>query len=332
MAGSNRKQNPYLKVYHGYGHTGSLVVCGHLFRKKPYTPETGQQGLVPNFIRLLQLFFIRPLAGATVHLHFYGQTSTTQTRFDGFFRFEWQSEQELSAGWHELTVSYTDDAGNIIATGKGGVFVPHVTQYAFISDIDDTVLKSYSATVLRRLFELLVRPPSSRRIFLEAAAHYRLLSRAHTDNDHVLNPMFYVSSSEWNLYDYLGAIFRRNHLPEGAFVLNRIKRWYQLLVSGKTGHENKRQHIAHILETFPRQQFVLIGDNSQKDPDIYRAIAARYPGQVYAVYIRNVRTSKTAYTQAILKELETQGILTCLFVQSTEAVKHGRMIGLIDRN
>jgi phosphatidate phosphatase APP1 len=331
MAGLNKKQKPYLKVYRGYGHTGSLVVCGHLFKQKPRIPGHSRRGLFPNFIHLLQLFFVKPLAGAAVQLHFYGQTVSAITRFDGFFRFEWQSAQELPAGWHNLAVSYSDESGKIVAKGRGEVFVPHVTQYAFISDIDDTILKSYSATILRRLFELLVRPPSGRRIFLEAAAHYRLLSRVHTEGDNVLNPMFYVSSSEWNLYEYLGTVFRSNHLPDGAFVLNRIKRWYQLLVTGKNGHENKLTHIAHILDTFPRQRFVLIGDNSQKDPDIYQAIASRYPGQVYAVYIRNVRDSRTAYTQSVLKSLEAKGIYTCLFVQNAEAVRHGRAIGLIDR-
>ncbi|PSK92450.1 App1 family protein [Taibaiella chishuiensis] len=331
MAGSDRKQKPYLKVYQGYGHTGSLVVCGHVFRKQPYAPVAGKKGLLPNFIRLLLLFFVRPLPDVTLQLHFYGQVIGGQSRSDGFFRFEWASELELAAGWHEVSVVSLDPTGNITSTGTGGVFVPHITQYAFISDIDDTVLRSYSATVLRRLYELLVRPPSARRIFVETAAHYRLLSLAHTGQDDVLNPMFYVSSSEWNLYDYLRMIFRRNGLPDGAFVLNRIKRWYQLLVTGKTGHEGKLEHIFRILDTFPRQQFVLIGDNSQQDPELYRRVAASYPGQVYAVYIRDVRASKTNYTRGVLAALEAKGIRTCLFVHSAEAVTHGRKTGLIDR-
>ena len=329
--GSSNKQKLYVKVYRGYGHTGSLVVSGHVFKKMPYTPVAENKGLMPNFVRLLQLFFVKPLAEAKVQLRFYGQVIAGVTRFDGFFRFEWQSERELEAGWHEVMIDYIDSAGNVATTGQGRVFVPHITQYAFISDIDDTVLKSYSATVVRRLFELLVRPPSGRRIFVEAAAHYRLLSRAHTTDD-MLNPLFYVSSSEWNLYDYLRQIFKRNELPDGVFVLNRIKRWYQLFATGKTGHEGKLEHISRILKTFPRQQFVLIGDNSQKDPDIYKTVADSHPGQVYAVYIRDVREAKSTYTQHILTELAARGIETCLFDHSTEAVIHGKAIGLIDRS
>ncbi len=273
---------------------------------------------------------MKPLAEAKVQLRFYDQVIAGTTRFDGFFRMEWQSEKELAAGWHEVVVDYIDAAGLPAGTGTGRVFVPHITQYAFVSDIDDTVLKSYSATVIRRLYELLVRPPAGRRIFVETAVHYRSLSRAHTTPD-MLNPMFYVSSSEWNLYDYLRQIFERNGLPDGVFVLNRIKRWYQLLRTGKTGHEGKLEHISRILKTFPRQHFVLIGDNSQKDPDIYRTLAESHPGQVYAVYIRDVRASKTAYTRNILKGLESRGIITCLFRNSSDAVIHGKAIGLLGK-
>ena len=328
MAGLSSKQKLYVKVYHGYGHTGSLVVSGHVFKKMPYTPVTGNKGLMPNFIRLLQLFFVKPLADAKVRLRFYDQVIHSQSRDDGFFRIEWQSERALAAGWHEVAIDYTDHTGAVLAAGKGRIFIPHITQYAFISDIDDTVLKSYSATVLRRLYELLVRPPAGRRIFVEAAAHYRLLSHTHTTPD-MLNPMFYVSSSEWNLYDYLRQIFEHNGLPDGVFVLNRLKRWYQLLVTGRTGHEGKLEHISRILKTFPRQRFVLIGDSSQKDPDIYKTIVESHPGQVHAVYIRDVSTTKSRYTQNILKELETLGIYTCLFRHSADAVLHGKATGLI---
>ncbi len=56
MAWFSSKQKHYVKVYHGYGHTGSLVVSGHVFKRMPYTPVAENKGLVPNFIRLLQLF------------------------------------------------------------------------------------------------------------------------------------------------------------------------------------------------------------------------------------------------------------------------------------
>src|SRR5205085_6985571 len=113
-----------------------------------------------------------------------------------------QSEEEVVAGWHELKINCLDQAGNIIATGDGKVFVPNSTQYGFISDIDDTVLISHSSTRFKRLRTLMTKNPHSRRPFNDVVRHYGLLANAHTNAD-VPNPFFFVSSSEWNLYDDL---------------------------------------------------------------------------------------------------------------------------------
>jgi len=140
---------------------------------------------------------------------------------------------------------------------------------------------------------------------------------------------FYVSSSEWNLYDYLVETFRFNKLPEGAFLLNQLKRWGDLLKTGKTGHEGKLIRVMRILDAFPNQKFVFFGDNSQRDPDIYAAIAIKYPKNIEAIYIRNIRPSREKATKEILKKVEEQQIHTCLFIDSHEAIDHSVNIGLI---
>lgn len=323
------KRKPFVKVYPGYGHSGSLVVYGHVFRKEPSIFKRLNNGLFSNFIQLLKLFFVRPVAGARLVLYFYDQVIEGATEYDGFYRFEWKSEKELKAGWHNLRIDYRDEQGRLLDSSEGVVMVPHITQFAFISDIDDTVMRSYSATVLKRLYELLAKNPGKRRIFIETVNHYKLLSLAHTTAD-IPNPMFYVSSSEWNLFDYLRQIFRHNQLPEGIFLLNQIKRWYQLLTSGRTGHEGKLMRISRILQAFPKQRFVLIGDNSQRDPVIYNAIAEKHPEQIFAVYIRNVRDSREEATVVLLAALEAKGIHTCIFEHSSEAIAHGKEINLID--
>lgn len=323
------KRKPFVKVYPGYGHSGSLVVYGHVFRKEPSIFKRLNNGLLSNFIQLLKLFFVRPVANAKLVLRFYGQVIEGTSEYDGFYRFDWKPGRDLEAGWHKLHVDYVDHAGAVLSSNEGRVMVPHVTQFAFISDIDDTVMRSYSATVLKRLYELLARNPGKRRIFIETVNHYKLLSLAHTTAD-MLNPMFYVSSSEWNLFDYLRQIFTHNQLPEGIFLLNQIKRWYQLLTSGRTGHDGKLMRISRILQAFPRQRFVLLGDNSQRDPLIYKAIADKHPEQIFAVYIRNVRDSRQDATLVLLDALEAKGIHTCIFEHSSEAIAHGKSINLID--
>ena len=321
------KKLPFVKVYHGYGHSGSLVVYGHVFRKEPRLFKESGNRFSSNLVQLLKLFRVRTVPDAAIEVRLAGQCTEGRTEYDGFFRIEITPLHHLEAGWHPVVVNYTDRNKAILASSEGSVFVPHISQYAFISDIDDTIMQSFSATIFKRLYELLSRNPAKRRLFKETAHYYSLLAYAHAED--TPNPFFYVSSSEWNLYDYLRQVFIHNKLPDGIFLLNQIKRWYELFRSGRTGHEGKLIRIARIFKAFPRQQFVLLGDNSQKDPQIYQSIAEKHPQQVFAVYIRNVRQSKETVTRQILERLEKQGIHTCLFEQSEEAINHGLSCGLI---
>jgi phosphatidate phosphatase APP1 len=238
MAKSFKYKNPSVKVYHGYGHTHDLIVYGHVFANKHLMRHSYTNNVLQNIIHLLRLFFVKPLPFVNVQLKWEKQLLHSKTEEDGFFKFEWKSDNEVSAGWHPVVVNFLDDSGSIMAKGEGKVYVPHSTQYAFISDIDDTVLISYSATIGKRLSVLFTKNPHTRRAFANVVKFYELLAIAHTTTK-TPNPFFYVSSSEWNLYDDLNDFFNHSGLPEGTFLLNQIKRWFQLLKTGKTKHEGK---------------------------------------------------------------------------------------------
>ncbi|MEO6722172.1 MAG: App1 family protein [Ferruginibacter sp.] len=317
-----------VKVYHGYGHMHDLVVYGHVL-KQTAAERKYTNNILSNIIHLLRLFFIKPLAGMKVRLHWRNQVCNSVTEHDGFFKFEWASENDVPAGWHPVTVDALDDDGNIISTGEGQVFVPHITQYAFVSDIDDTVMVSHSATIFRRLRSLFTKNPKSRKAFADVVQHYDLLALSHTTAD-VPNPFFYVSSSEWNLYNDLVDFFRIKALPKGTFLLSQMKRWYQLLKTGKTKHEAKLIKVYRIMKVFPKQKFILFGDNSQADPFIYEMIARRYPQKIFAVYIRNVVQKNVAVTERLLASMQQGGIHTCLFKSNEEAISHSQKIGLIE--
>ena len=218
--------------------------------------------------------------------------------------------------------------GFVLQTGEGKLFVPHSTQYGFISDIDDTVLVSHSARTGKKLRVLFTKNPRSRKTFSDVVKFYNLLALSHTTPE-TLNPFFYVSSSEWNLYDNLNEFFKFNDLPKGAFLLNQIKKWYQLFKTGASKHEGKLVRTKRIFDAFPKQRFVLLGDNSQKDPEIYMALANKYPEKVVAIYIRNISPEKEVFAANILANVEDKTIETCLFKHTDEAILHARATGLI---
>jgi len=327
MAALSKYKHTTVKVYNGYGHTHDLIVYGHVFKNRPHIPRKYTNNVLLNMVHLLRLFFAEPLPRAKVQLQWRDQTFYSQAEDDGFFKFEWSSSN-VNPGWHSLVVNCIDEAGHVVASGEGKVLVPHSTQYAFISDIDDTVLVSHSATIGKRLRVLFTKNPRTRKVFNNVVTFYELLAGAHTTTE-VTNPFFYVSSSEWNLYGYLAEFFKYNGLPNGIFLLNQIKRWYELLKTGKTKHDGKLVRVIRILKVFQKQQFVLLGDNSQRDPFIYASIVNKYPQKIFAIYIRNIRPEKETVTRELLQGLETAGVHTCLFNDNAAAIEHAKKIGLI---
>jgi phosphatidate phosphatase APP1 len=317
-----------VKVYHGYGHQHNLVVYGHTLGNKPTIRKRYTTNIFTNIIYLAKLFFIEPIPNVAVQLQWNNQLLYGKTEADGFFKFEWQSTESVPAGWHELQVNAIDEQNQVLSTGIGKIFIPHATQYGFISDIDDTVLVSHSATTGKKLKTLFTKNPRSRKTFADVVKFYHLLASAHTE-PLVPNPFFYVSSSEWNLYDDLNDFFKHNGLPKGAFMLSAIKKWYQLLQSGKSKHFGKLIRVVRILEAFPKQRFILLGDNSQSDTETYVAVANKYPNNVSAIYIRNISPKKAVATDALLATLKNKAITTCHFKHTDEAILHATHNGLI---
>lgn len=319
--------NKFIKVYHGYGHKHDLLIYGHLFAGKPISRKRYSANALVNLWQLIRLFLVRPLPAKTVHLRWNNQLLKQRTENDGFIKFEWTSETEVPAGWHEVTIEHKALDKHVEATGS--LYVPHITQYGFISDIDDTIMISYSKTIIKRLAALFTKNPHTRGIFEDVDKHYNMLASSHTTPD-APNPFFYVSSSEWNLYDYLVDVFSHNNLPNGAFLLNQVKRWYQLFATGKTKHGGKLIRIARVLDTFTNQQFILMGDNTQQDPMIYAQIAEKYPDRIFAIYIRNAYHQNEVETKIFLDRLtQATGVHTCLFTHSRDAIEHSRQTGLI---
>lgn len=317
-----------IKVYHGYGHADSLVIYGHVLKLSPLPRTRYNQTFLGNMASLLRLFMVKPYPKAKLRTEWGTQALSTETDANGFFKFEWKDEPPLEQGWHELTVRMIGDGNKALAEGKGSLYIPYPTQYGFISDVDDTFLISHSANLRKRLYVLFTRNARSRKPFEGVVKHYQLLAQGNTTPD-APNPFFYVSSSEWNLYDFLIEFSTLNGLPRGAFLLNVLKQFSQLLKTGQNNHDGKFTRIVRIMQGFPKQRFVLLGDSSQHDPYIYESIVKHFPKQVHAVYIRDVYKRNYEGVKEVLQKIEDAGVSCCFFQHSAEAILHSKKINLI---
>ncbi len=317
-----------VKLYHGYGYENKFFIQGHVFSLSALPRKKYRHKLLVNLFSLIRLFIVKTVPGATVQLHFCEKMFQQKTDEDGFFKFEDFVETNTSFGWHEVTADLISINGETVTTSNGFIFVPYTTQYGFISDIDDTFLISHSATILKRLRVLFTNNARSRKPFEGVVKHYKLLALANTQPDKP-NAFFYVSSSEWNLYDYIVEFTRVNELPRGIFLLNRLKKFSQLFKTGKSNHGGKYERIAQILNAFPKQQFILLGDSSQQDPYIYTSLVQNFPGRIYAVFIRDIYSKNRQKVKQALMKLNESGVAYCFFVHSSEAIEYSKKIGLI---
>ncbi len=320
---------PVIKLYTGYGNKTACFLFGHVLSFGPLPRKKYRNYFWLNTLAMLRLFMVKPMADVLLQFTWKEAIYTTRSEKDGFFKFEWQPGSLLPAGEYEVEVLLIDRFNNTsITSAISRIIIPHYNQYAFISDIDDTFLISHSSNLRKRLYVLFTENPRSRIPFDGVVNHYQLLSQAGAPAN-TSNPFFYISSSEWNLYDYIKEFAGKNKLPAGVYLLNQLKRFRQVFKTGQNNHKTKFMRITRILEAYPEQRFILLGDDSQEDPYIYTSITEYFKDQVYCIYIRQVSKRKKTAVEEKLKSVEKNGVPFCYFKHSSEAVIHSRMIGLI---
>lgn len=323
---------PVVKVYHGYGSSTHVIVFGHVFDLSPLPRKKYRKNFWTNTFALLRSFMVSRIPNAKVRMRWNDVVLEATTANDGFYRFEWKCDTPVPPGIYKVYVDYLSATENfVMATGEGSVIIPHSNQYAFISDIDDTFLISHSSNLRKRLYVLFTKNAHSRKPFEGVVNHYQLLAKAYAPGNQP-NPFFYVSSSEWNLYDFIKEFCRKNAMPEGVFLLSQIKRLSEVWKTGATKHATKFMRIARILEAYPKQKFVLLGDDSQQDPVIYTGIVEHFPGRIKNVYLRHVYEKNVENVHELIKKMEALGVACCHFTASKEAIEHSYKTGLIPKD
>lgn len=320
---------PVIKLYYGYGNDKMVTVFGHVLKLSPLPRKNYTKNFFNNSYGLFRLFMVKPNVNVMVQLNWEGVNYETKTEDDGFFKFEWNPSTALPPGWHPVKVHLLNPGDHSDPVeGVGEFFVPYKYEYAFISDIDDTFLISHSSNLRKRFYVLLTKNARSRKPFEGVVNHYQLLASTGASRD-TFNLFFYVSSSEWNLYDYISEFARNNKLPRGVYLLNQLKTFGQVFKTGQNNHKTKFMRISRIMEAYPAQKFILLGDDSQEDPTIYTAVVEHFPQNVHAVYLRHVVKSNHGRVQGIVEKIQATGVQCCYFTHSSEAVIHSKTIKLI---
>lgn len=322
-----------LKLYRGYANKNEIVVFGHIVKKYPQGDHQYTRSGFRYARTIIQLFSLKTIPDLRVVLRVGSVVAETYAEEDGYFRFQVPFHEPMEGGWHPYEVSVDDQSGKdkYYVTRQEEFFIPYESSYGIISDIDDTFLISHSRRSLKKLFVLLAKNVKSRKPFDDVVKHYQLLSLASRTNPvHPANIFFYVSSSEWNLYDMIIRFAELNGLPKAILKLKKIKSGLDdFIMTGAGSHGHKFRKIQNIVEFYPELQFILLGDDSQKDPEIYEQICAQYAANIRAVYIRQTRKRSKSETTLLLKKIQESGVDTCYFSHSNKAIIHSIETGIV---
>jgi len=228
---------------------------------------------------------------------------------EGFMHFELDlgegSERGARTCWETALVRWTcPDDPDAMREAVAHILTPgEQTRIGVISDIDDTILETGITgnvrAIARNWKRVMAQMPSEREAVPGASDFYAAIGGASAgpgqpgriagDQSTVsrVRPVFYVSSSPWNLFSYLVSFKRHSGLPLGPVML---RDWgFNRETLGSEGHgSHKRDAVMQILQSFPKMRFALIGDDSQKDLEVFGAIASEHPDRIAAVFIRSV--------------------------------------------
>ncbi len=317
-----------LKLYRGYVNNEELVVSGHVFQSwAPDKYRLDKKG-IRHAVAIIHMFRIKPYPNVEVTLNFKNVVVTTKTLKDGFFRFTIPFSDELESGWHPYTVTCKISKFGIINCGE--LLKPFESKLGIISDIDDTFLISHSDNFFKKLYVLLLRNLNHRKIYEDVVQHYKALSIAGQSNEIASNSFFYVSSSEWNLYEFIDSFARLHDLPKAVIKLKDIKSGISdFLFTGRGNHDHKFVKIKEIISFYPHLEYVLLGDDSQQDPYIYERICKIFPKNIKSIYIRQTANSINEQVANVLKNIDTLDVATCYFRYSHEAIAHSKALGII---
>jgi phosphatidate phosphatase APP1 len=319
------KQHLMIVPYLGFGNATMVSVRGRVLDEIGFRSHSLQDSAWRNVASLYQRLESDQVMGARVRARFQGAQVDAVTDRGGYFTIDIALPAPLAhSGWHKVDLELVDTTVQAVAD----VLIPPAgARFGVISDIDDTVLWTNVTNKLNMALMLARSNPFTRKPFKGVAALYRALHAGVGGADG--NPVFYVSSSPWHLFDPLVEFMRLQNIPLGPLMLRELS--VRSLLKPDTSRNHKLEKIEKILRAYPALPFVLIGDSGERDPEIYAEVLRRHPQSVKVIYIRNVNPdpARIEALDLLAERVAASGAQLVLTSDSAAAAAHAVSEGLI---
>lgn len=259
---------PTIVAYTGYGSTEWVRVLARVVKMTKPRSTNGK-------VRGWRAFTSVPIAHSKVDVEINGTVHSLETDAGGLI--DLVLDASLDPGWNTIKLSSTE-----ASTVEAPVFiVDPATTFGIVSDIDDTVMVTALPRPFLALWNTLVLSERARTPTPGMAV---MLDRIMTH--HPTSPVLYLSTGAWNVAPALSRFLARNLYPAGALLLTdwgpTRQRWF------RSGQDHKNNNLRRLAKEFPDIRWLLIGDDGQHDPEIYKNFVEHHAAQTAAVAIREL--------------------------------------------
>ncbi|MEO6364578.1 MAG: phosphatase domain-containing protein [Luteimonas sp.] len=324
--GFNRPR--HVAAYRAFADAGGVELFGRVLADAPVGGPKEDDGWWDNLLNTYRRFENDVVAGARIKAQFRNTSAEATTDNDGYYRVRIATDATPDdLLWDNATISLADGS---LLTPQPVLQVGAVAKFGVISDIDDTVLQS-SITDWKTAAQLTFLHNARTRKPLQGVA--KLYQALQTGADGAgRNPIFYVSSSPWNLYDLLEDFLELNAIPHGPIFLRDLG-----LEEGKfiktPGHGHKLERARELIQRLPQLRWVLIGDSGQADAELYAEAAREFGDRILAIYIRDVdleaETARDTYVDGFIEKIAGTGVPMLRVADSVAIAEHARGLGLV---
>ena len=315
--------------YRGYATRTRVFVSGRVLGNRAPSESHGGESLWRNLLDAYHRFETDEVPNVPVTVRCAGEEQTGNTDSEGYYHLELPRTSESEEAWLTATARCNLGANEISAEHE--ILAPSSgAEFGVISDLDDTVIETNVTSILTAAKLTFIGHAKTRKPLEGVAALYASLNSGKAGRP--LNPIFYVSSSPWNLYDLLCHFMELNEIPKGPMFLRDYELHPKKLKEAGS-HRQKLDRTLKIMADFPELPFVLVGDSGQHDAGLYAEAATLHPDRIRAIYIRDVdpatATKRDDHVREHIKTAARHGVPMLLAPDSEAMAHHAAEVGLI---
>lgn len=253
-------------LFPAIGRPTQVVVAGRALATSP-EDHPAATAVERNLRRLAA----KSAEGRPVTVAFQGQVRRVLSGDDGFFEAAFAAPLEHPFAPGLLPVRA--EAAGVAADGQVQV-ISDAAPFLLVTDLDDTLAVTQVASKRGLARAALLADAATQPAVPGMAAFLRCV----LEGTRPAAGAVVVSGSPVSLAPRIQAFLARNGFPFAALRLRHL--------GPRTLSGYKEPALRALLSGFP-QAVVLVGDSGERDPEIYAALRAEFPGRVAAVFIRD---------------------------------------------